>query len=275
VPAEYRCVSFLSDLGSHDELVGVCKGVMWSLAPDLRILDLAHDLPAFDVRTAALALVRAVQYLPAGIVLAVVDPTVGSDRRALAVEVDEGLLIGPDNGILAPAVALVGGAQRVFSLDNPDYQLTAPGPTFAARDVFAAAAGHLASGVPVERLGSGIIAVSMVEAHRVVGQVWAIDRFGNVQLNIDPTELAALGAAPGVPVEVHANDQVRVAKWIDYYGAAKPSELGLLVDSSGLLSLVLDRRSAAAEYGWTVGSTVTLVPPPRRGASIPVRSEDA
>ncbi len=101
-------VSFLSDYGRVDEFVGVCHGVMLDVTPDLRIVDITHDIAPFDVRAGALALVRAVQYLPDGVVLAVVDPGVGTERRCIAVEVEGGYLVGPDNGLLAPAVAMLG-----------------------------------------------------------------------------------------------------------------------------------------------------------------------
>jgi S-adenosyl-L-methionine hydrolase (adenosine-forming) len=115
-------VSFLSDYGHRDEFVGVCHAVMLDLAPQLRIVDITHDVPAFDVRAGSLALARAVQYLPQGLVLAVVDPGVGTERRCIAVEVAHGVLVGPDNGLLAPAVALLGGPERIVALENEQYQ---------------------------------------------------------------------------------------------------------------------------------------------------------
>src|SRR5215510_15711812 len=123
VVPRFRFVSFLSDYGRTDEFVGVCHAVMLDIAPQLRIVDVTHDIPAFDVRAGALALVRAVQYLPEGVVLAVVDPGVGTDRRCIAVEVEDGFLVGPDNGLLAPAVAMLGGPARVVALTNTEYQL--------------------------------------------------------------------------------------------------------------------------------------------------------
>src|SRR5437868_14233760 len=113
---------------------------MLDIAPDLRIIDVTHEIPAFDVRAGALALVRAVQYLPEGVVLAVVDPGVGTDRRCIAVEVENGFFVGPDNGLLAPAVSMLGGPRTIVELKNPAYQLAAPGPTFAGRDIMAPAA---------------------------------------------------------------------------------------------------------------------------------------
>jgi len=268
--------SFLSDYGSVDEFVGVCKSVMLGFAPDLRIVDLTHEIPPHDVKAGALALVRSVQYLPeGGVVLAVVDPGVGTDRRLVAVEVAQGVLLGPDNGLLAPAVAMLGGAERVVSLANTDYHLPSPGPTFAGRDVLAPAVGHLAAGVALSELGEEVDAAGLVpglvslpqhdEGGAIAGEVWWVDRFGNCQLNIDPEELTAHGAVRGEPIEVRFGDQVRSARWVDTYADAKPSELVLVIDSYGLTSLALDRQSAAAACHLRVGSAVTLVPP---GASV-------
>ncbi|MBV8951839.1 MAG: SAM-dependent chlorinase/fluorinase, partial [Actinobacteria bacterium] len=118
-------VSFLSDYGLDDEFVGVCKGVLLSLASHVSVIDITHNVPPYDVRTGALALVRAVQYLPTGVVLAIVDPGVGTDRRLIAVEVDDGYLVGPDNGLLAPATAMLGGPHRAVALTNEEHWLPA------------------------------------------------------------------------------------------------------------------------------------------------------
>jgi S-adenosylmethionine hydrolase len=265
-------VSFLSDYGHADEFVGVCKSVMLSLVPELQIVDITHDLPPHDVRAGALTLVRAAQYLPeGGIVLAVVDPGVGTERRLVAVEVEHGILLGPDNGLLAPAVAILGGAQRVVSLTNTEHHLPAPGPTFAGRDVLAPAAAHLAAGVDVSELGEDVDPAGLVpglvslpqhdEGGAIQGEVWWVDRFGNCQLNVDPDELRAHGAEPGATIEVRIGDQVRSVRWVHTYADAKPAELVLLVDSYGLASLALDRASAATECKLRPGSGVTLVPP--------------
>jgi S-adenosyl-L-methionine hydrolase (adenosine-forming) len=267
-----RFVSFLSDYGHADEFVGVVKSVMLSLVPDLQIIDITHDLPPHDVRAGALTLVRAAQYLPdGGIVLAVVDPGVGTDRRLVGVEVEHGILLGPDNGLLAPAVAILGGAQRVVSLTSTEHQLPAPGPTFAGRDILAPAAAHLAAGVDLLELGDEVEAAGLVpglvslpqhdEGGAIRGEVWWIDRFGNCQLNVDPDELRAHGAEPGAVLEVRFGDQARSVRWVHTYADAKPAELVLLVDSYGLTSLALDRGSAAAESKLSPGSAVTLVPP--------------
>lgn len=266
-----RFVSFLSDYGATDEFVGVCHSVMLALAPDLTVIDITHEIPPHDVKAGALTLVRAVQYLPeGGIVLAVVDPGVGTERRLLAVEAGPTVLLGPDNGLLAPAVAMLGGAERVVSLTNAEYQLPSPGPTFAGRDVLAPAVGHLAGGVALGELGDEVEAAGLVpglvslpqpaEGGGIAGEVWWVDRFGNCQLNIDPEELETEGAVRGEPIEVRFHDEVRSARWVETYADAKPSELVLVVDSYGLTSLALDRQSAAAVCALKVGSGVTLVP---------------
>ncbi|MEZ5182347.1 MAG: SAM-dependent chlorinase/fluorinase [Acidimicrobiales bacterium] len=200
----FDTISFLSDYGRVDEFVGVVHSVVRQLAPEVRVIDLTHDIPAHDVRAGGLALARSAQYLAPGVVLAVVDPGVGSARRAVAVEVGGGssYLVGPDNGLLAPAVAMVGGATRAVELAEVEYQLPAPGPTFAGRDVFGPAAAHLCNGVDLLELGPeldvhgltpGLLPVVREEGDALVAEVLWTDGFGNLQLNIGPDEIEALG----------------------------------------------------------------------------------
>ena len=273
----FDTVSFLSDYGLEDEFVGVVKAVIRSIAPHVTVLDITHSLPPHDIRAGALALARTIQYLPNGVVLAVVDPGVGSDRRALAVEVGEdgdgdaagtAVLLGPDNGLLAPAVALAGGARRAVSLTNTDYHLDAPGPTFAGRDIFAPAAAHLALGVDLADLGDaadpysllpGIVPLTREEDGALIGEVLWVDRFGNAQLNVGPDEVAAMGDR----VLVRVGDRApRLALRVTNYAALKAGQVGLVVDSYGLLSVALNRRSAAEELKIGSGDPVTLQPAP-------------
>lgn len=204
-----RTISFLSDYGAKDEFVGVVKSVIRSIAPDAQITDITHGIPRHDIRAGSLALARASQYLNPGIVLAIVDPGVGSDRRGVAVELaasnPEGIhsvLIGPDNGLLAPAVALLGGAARAVSLTNTDLHIPSAGATFAGRDIFAPAAAHLCAGVPFEELGEEIPIASLmpavvpsaqIQADQIVAEILWIDHFGNAQLNIGPDDISPLG----------------------------------------------------------------------------------
>src|SRR5437588_6792444 len=210
MPAGFDTISFLSDYGLADEFVGVCKAVMRRIAPHAAVIDICHEVPPHDVRAGSLALARAAQYLPAGIVLGIVDPGVGGDRRAVAVEAagGEAVFVGPDNGVLASAVAMTGGASRAVALTNEEYQLPAPGPTFAGRDVFAPAAAYLCDGVDLLELGEtvdplsllpGILPLTRAENGKPVGQVLWVDRFGNVQLNVGPTDPRPSGGAPPRP----------------------------------------------------------------------------
>jgi S-adenosylmethionine hydrolase len=267
VPERARFVSFLSDYGRTDEFVGVCHAVMLDLAPHLRVVDITHDIAPFDVRAGALTLVRSVQYLPEGVVLAIVDPGVGTDRRCLAVEVEHGWLVGPDNGLLAPSVAMLGGGLQVVALTNPDYQLAAPGPTFAGRDVMAPAAAHLANGVAITELGEvvdpatlvpGLLPLPREEPDGFTGEVLWVDRFGNCQTNIDPDAALARGLQLDDPVELRFGNETRRARFVSTFADGKPSEVVVLTDSYGLLTIALDQRSAAQELKLRAGTPVTL-----------------
>ena len=271
MPARLDVISFLSDYGRTDEFVGVCHGVMLDLAPHVRVLDITHDVPAFDIRAGALALVRAVQYLTAGVVLAVFDPGVGTERRAIAVEVEHGFFVGPDNGLLAPAVAMLGGPLRVVACENPELQLPAPGPTFAGRDVMAPAAAHLANGGELADLGPAVDPASLApgllplpelgDDGTLACEVLWVDRFGNCQLNVGAEQLEELDVHPGDAVEVRVGNSGRRARWVGTFADAKPSELILLIDSYGAAALALDRASSAAELKLRAGSKCILVPP--------------
>ncbi len=180
------------------------KSVIRQIAPHTTVIDITHDIRPYDVKAASLTLARSAQYLCPGVVLAVVDPGVGTDRRAVAIEVGDGqsYLVGPDNGLLASAVGMSGGATAAVELTNPEYQLAAPGPTFAGRDVFAPAAAHLCAGVPMAELGDlvdvasllpGIIPLPRPEGDALIGEVLWVDRYGNCQLNVDPDEVEGWG----------------------------------------------------------------------------------
>ena len=259
----FDTITFLSDYGTADEFVGVVKSVIRGIAPQAAVIDLTHEVPAHDVRAGALTLARAIQYVSPGVVLAVVDPGVGTSRRAIAVEVadGEGVLVGPDNGLLAPAVAMTGGATRAVELTVDDYHLPAPGPTFAGRDVFAPVAAHLCNGAELTDVGApidpaallpGTVPLSREEGGRVVTEVLWVDRYGNAQLNVSLDDLT------GTRFTVGAGGRSRWAGVAPTYAAIKSGEIGLVVDAYGLVSVCADRSSAAAELGLNPGDEVTL-----------------
>jgi S-adenosylmethionine hydrolase len=263
-------VSLLTDYGLHDEFVGVMKCVITDLAPHARITDITHGIPAFDVRAGSLALARAIQYVPPGIVIAVVDPGVGSNRRAIAIEVagGQGVLIGPDNGLLASAAAMAGGAERVFELSNTDLHIDAPGTTFAGRDIFAPVAAHLCNGGAIEDVGPeidsatvmpGLVPIPTVEKHDAYGEglrceVTWVDGYGNCQLNVGPDEIAQFGTT----VRLVMGDDVRSARIASHFAEIDGGAIGAVVDSYGMVALAVDRGSAAETLRLSAGDAVLV-----------------
>jgi S-adenosyl-L-methionine hydrolase (adenosine-forming) len=269
----YDTISLLSDYGTDDEFVGVVKSVIRELAPHATVIDLTHGIRPFDVRAGSLALARAISYVAPGVVMAVVDPGVGTARRGIAVEVadGEGVLIGPDNGLLAPAVAMAGGAGRAIQLDNPDHRLEAPGTTFDGRDVFAPAAAALCAGVDLLELGSevdtdllfpGVVPLPQIDESMVIAQALWIDRFGNVQLNVGPDDLPEV-LADNVQVRFSAptdptGGMTRAAARVASFAEVATGAVGLVVDSNGMLAIVMNERSAADELGIADGDQVVI-----------------
>jgi S-adenosylmethionine hydrolase len=264
----YETVTLLTDYGLDDEFVGVLKSVIRDLAPHAITIDLTHGIRPYDVRAGALALARAIPYVAEGVVLAVVDPGVGTKRRAVAIEVADGagVLVGPDNGLLAPAVAVAGGATRAAALDNPEYHLPAPGATFAGRDIFAPAAAHLCLGVDLDALGTavdpalltpGMIALPRHESDGLHCEVLWVDRFGNCQLNVGPDEVATVANGADV-VTVAIDDERRAARIASTFAELRAGSVGLVLDSQGMYALALDQRSAAEELHIGQGDAVLL-----------------
>ena len=245
-----RVITLLTDFGTADGYVGEMKGVLASSAPDVALVDIAHDLAPQDVDGARLALARYWHRFPAGTVhLVVVDPGVGGPRAALAVESEGRLLVGPDNGVLSPALLHAGA--RCVTLAIP----SGAAPTFHGRDVFAPAAAELARGAPVDSLGTpnmDPVVLRTPEAVRrddgaVAGVVIAIDRFGNAVTN--------LVAWRGGTIEVEGR---RLAIARTYAEAAAGAPVAL-VGSSGLVEIAVRDGNAAAELGLQRGSEVVLL----------------
>ena len=261
----YDTITFLSDYGLTDGFVGVVHSVIRSIAPEVAVIDLTHGIEPYDVRAGGLALARSAPYLCPGLVVAVVDPAVGTSRRAIAVEIGDGaaVLVGPDNGLLAPVVQLYGGATRAVEITNDLYRLPSDSSTFDGRDTFAPAAAHLCMGVDLTDLGPLIDPVTLFPAMvplpredegRVHGEVLWVDRYGNAQLNIDPDDLVAFDDV----VRLVFDGTSRSARRVPAHAEVEPNEVGLIVDSYGLMAVVMHRRSAAAEFDLVAGSAVTV-----------------
>jgi S-adenosylmethionine hydrolase len=275
----FSTISFLSDFGHADEFVGVVHSVIRSIAPGVSVVDVTHGITPHDVRAGALALARSANYLCPGVVLAVVDPGVGTDRKAVAVEVGDGasVLVGPDNGVLASAVALVGGATHAVELTNSEFQLPRLGSTFDGRDIFAPAAAHLALGIDMAELGPtmdpsslmpGLLPVTAVEDGVLLIEALWIDQYGNVQLNIGPDDLADWGD----PFSLAAGDRRETIASRRAYRDISTGQVGAVVDSSGLVSLAVNGGSAAAQLGITSGQELRIerLDGPGHGSSTPV-----
>ena len=188
-------ITFLSDYGLEDDFVGVCHAVIAGLCPQARVIDLVHWVPRGDVRAGALMLRGALPFIPVGVHLAVVDPGVGSVRRGVALRVADGrLLVGPDNGLLAPAAALAGGVVEAVDLGASPFALSPISATFHGRDLFAPVAARLAGGAALGDAGTpldtgSLVALELPRARVVdgvlVAHVLHVDRFGNVQLDVE------------------------------------------------------------------------------------------
>jgi len=216
-----------------------------------------------------MALTRAVQYMPDGVFLAVVDPGVGTGRKAIAARTPVGYFVGPDNGLLAPAVAMVGGADQIVSLEDDRFRLPAKGATFAGRDIFGPAAAVLASDqAEIEDLGPtldpGSISPLLIPLAEpagkgaVRGSVLWVDTYGNIQFNVSPEDLAALGMKEGDDVLVSFNmEEVRVV-WGSTYGDVEKGEAILHVDSYGQIAIAVRGGRADEDFSFGVGDAVVL-----------------
>jgi len=269
-----RPIVFLSDLGTRDEFVGVCHGVIERLAPGSRVIDLSHGVPPQDVLAGAVLLANAIPYLPAdAVVLAVVDPGSGTDRRAVALETDVGIaLIGPDNGLLSLVWPELGGIDRGVEISSAEVVLPSVSRVFEGRDVFAPAAAWLARGEPLEGLGPAVDASSLtakrivepeVERHLVKGEALEVDRFGNVRLNVRPEHLERADLDGAGELRITTPAGLATAPRISTYHDVEEGRYGVLVDAWGWVSVVRYAASAAdglevapGEMVW-IGATTT------------------
>jgi S-adenosyl-L-methionine hydrolase (adenosine-forming) len=252
-------ITFLSDFGLQDAFVGTCHGVMRRIAPDAQIIDITHGIPPQQVLQGALVLGNTLPYMPRGVHLAVVDPGVGSHRRALAVRTGDGrLIVGPDNGLLLVAADALGGVDEAHELANPAYALASVSRTFHGRDLFAPAAAHLALGVAPAELGPPIDPQALVRLdlpepdvgqNRIRATVLYVDHFGNVQLNLKRRHLEEAGVLPGVTVELELALERYYAIAARTFTDARRGDIILYEDSYGNVAIAISGGSAADLFG--------------------------
>jgi S-adenosylmethionine hydrolase len=268
-------VTFLSDFGTSDDFAGICHGVINLICPEARVIHVTHGIQPQAIGQGARILAGAIPYLPAGVHLAVVDPGVGSERRAIALRSGDGrYFVGPDNGLLLPAAEACGGVVEAVAIENPQIMLQPVSRTFHGRDVFSPAAARLAAGMPLSELGPALDPGELVRRsgldHRVEGtvlhaSVQYIDRFGNIQLAVSAGELDGRFTV-GRMAEIDTGDDRYYARCSVTFADVGAGEFVLYEDSAGLLSFALNQGNAAELTATEVGDeiAVDLAPPVSR-----------
>lgn len=264
-------VTFLSDFGVSDDFVGVCHGVIKRIAPGAQVIDITHGIPAQQILQGALVLANTVPYMPAGVHLAVVDPGVGSARKAIGLRDASGrLYVGPDNGLLVPAAEASGGVAEAHELANPEYMLEEVSATFHGRDVFSPAAAHLALGVELPAFGPPVAPADLVRievpapefAQSVISAtVLYVDSFGNVQLNLTVQDLERAAVEQGTSVELVLGAERYYATVARTFADARRGDLILYVDAYRNVSLAISGGSAVELLASRPGDRVRIVLP--------------
>jgi len=261
-------ITFLSDFGLRDDFVGTCHGVIARIAPAASIIDITHGIEPQAVLQGALVLANTISYMPEGVHLAVVDPGVGGDRRALAVRDASGrIYVGPDNGLLVPAAEKQGGVADAWQLSNPRYMLDPVSRTFHGRDVFSPAAAHLAVGLDPAELGPAVEPDSLVRLElpepevgsaRIGATVLYVDRYGNVQLNLSRVDLERAGVVPGRRVELDLGVDRYYATAARVFSDARPGDIILYEDSYENIAVAITAGNAAEMFGLRTGQRLTI-----------------
>jgi S-adenosylmethionine hydrolase len=268
-------ITFLSDYGHDDEFVGVCHGVIVRRCPDARVIDLTHVVPRHDVRSGAILLRAALPYLPPRVHLAVVDPGVSatgpSGRRAVAlrtVEQDR-LLVGPDNGLLMPAAERLGGVAEAIDIGDSPECLQPISRTFHGRDIFAPVAAALAAGEALSSVGEplpvgelrrmGIPSAELSDT-ALTAHVLRSDTFGNLILNASNEQLVELGATLGDTLTVRHEGARHTAVYVATFADVTPGELLIYEDAQRMVSLAVNRGSAAQLLGADQDDELLILP---------------
>jgi S-adenosyl-L-methionine hydrolase (adenosine-forming) len=264
-------ITFLSDYGLADDFVGVCHGVIARICPEARVIDLHHGIRRHDVRGGALVLRGSLPYMPVGFHVAVVDPDVGAERRAVALRLaDERVLIGPDNGLLSLAAEVGGGVVEAVEIAHSPFRLEPVSATFHGRDIFAPVAARLAAGAALADAGepcdpAGLVIVELPRPRREDGALVAhalyVDRFGNVQLDVTHADLADSGVKLGHEVVLEAGRAGRAAAhFARTFADARAGELILYEDAYRMLAVAVSHGDAATTLGVSVDDELRIRP---------------
>jgi S-adenosyl-L-methionine hydrolase (adenosine-forming) len=263
-------VTLLTDYGRDDDFVGVCHGVIRRIHPEAEIVDITHGIERYAVRQGALVLRNTLPYMPSGVHVAVVDPQVGTERRAVALRTGDGrILVGPDNGLLSLAWKRCGDVVQVVDITRSPHRLEPVSATFHGRDIFAPVAAHLAAGAELADAGDpldpdSLVCVELpdprVDDGAVVAHALVIDHFGNVGLNVDHEHLAGTGLTLGARVAVEAAGERYLATYAQTFADVSPGELIVYEDAYRTLALAINRGDAAGTLSLGVDAEVRLRP---------------
>lgn len=247
-------VTLLTDYGASDEFAGVCHGVIRSICRDATIIDITHGINPFDVRQGALVLKNALGYMPVGVHVCIVDPGVGTQRRAVCVRcADNRVLVGPDNGLLSLAWTFCGGIAEAVDIGASPYRLDPVAATFHGRDIFCPVAAHLAAGSKLTDTGPSIepdslarieLPTAYLDNDGLVCHAIYTDGFGNIQLNASERDLEAAGLASARAVSIHIGAQSYTARQGKTFSDASRGDLLLYQDSYQALALAVNQGSA-------------------------------
>jgi S-adenosylmethionine hydrolase len=243
-------ITFLSDYGLDDHLVGVCKGVIARIAPHVRIIDVCHQVKPQDVGIGATMLAEAAAYLPVGVHLALVDPFKATNARGVAVRCADGsIFVSPDNGVASRGWEVVGGAQEAYEIGNRALWAPNPARSFRGRDIFAPVAAHLARGVPLDEVGPAVAVGTLVQAETTVpsvhgdhvhGAIRMIDHFGNLALNVRRSDLEAAGIQLGDLLELRCGGRTQEVPFTLAFGEVPPGRTVVCEDSFRAITVAVN-----------------------------------
>lgn len=260
-------ITLLTDFGSGDAYVGCMKGVILSICPHARVVDISHRIPKFNIRYGAFVLMQSFRYFPEGTIhMAIVDPGVGTRRRPLVIETSRYFFVGPDNGVLTLA-ASEDGVRRVVEIASERYTISGPSKTFAGREVFAPVAAHIAKGVPIGEIGPEIdkfqvlsIPKPTVAEDHVIGEVFVVDSFGNLITNIRSSDVERR-IAPRLLLKVEVRGVVKDILFASTYGDMEKGQALALVGSSGFLEISVNQGNASLVFKAKQGDHVKVIFP--------------